>query len=537
VIDRPALTLRAGDATPLEMFDHTVGLLGERPYLYGHDAPLSAERTLALSNGLAAGLAANDVKRGARVALYLQNDPQFIVAMLAIWRLGAVAVPCNPMLRERELAHHLRDSGASALITLDGLFRDVAARALPNAPGVRLVVSTGATSPGDATAIGRLEEPPAGTQDLLTLAEAHEGTPLQTAAPRPQDVAVLTYTSGTTGPPKGAMNTHGNIAHAARIYRDWLSVDTSDTILGIAPLYHVTGLTGHIGLALASGASLILAHRFDATESARLTEAHRATVVVAAITAFVAIANDEQARAHDLSSLRHAYSGGAPIAPKLVGELAERLGIALKPVYGLTETTGPTNLCPPDLSAPVDPGSGALAVGLAASETSVRILAEDGSELGPGQAGEVAISGPQVVPGYWGDPEEARDAIRDGEMLTGDIGVLDEDGWLYLVDRRKDMISASGFKVWPREVEDILYEHDAVREAAVIGVPDDYRGETVWAYVSLKPGQEVEPAALIAHCRARLAAYKYPRVVHVLDELPKTPTGKILRRELRDREE
>ena len=259
-------------------------------------------------------------------------------------------------------------------------------------------------------------------------------------------------------------------------------------------------------------------------------------LVIAAITAYVAIANDERARAHDLSSLRHAYSGGAPIPPKLVETLAERLGIAVKPVYGLTETTGPTNLCPPDLSAPVDPGSGALAVGVAASETTVRILAEDGSELEPGEAGEVAIGGPQVVPGYWGDPEEARGAIRNGEMLTGDIGILDEDGWLYLVDRRKDMISASGFKVWPREVEDVLYEHDAVREAAVIGVPDEYRGETVWAYVSLKPGQDVEPAELVAHCRARLAAYKYPRVVHILDELPKTPTGKILRRELRGRD-
>jgi long-chain acyl-CoA synthetase len=535
MIDRPALSLRAGDATPLEMFDHTARLLGESPFLYSHDVPISAGRMLALSNGLAVGMAAKGVERGARVALYLQNDPQFILAMLAIWRLGAIAVPCNPMLRERELAHHLRDAGASALVTLDGLYRDVAAQALPNVPGVRLVLSTGGADPRDTTAMRRLEDPPAGTHDLLTLAEAHEGALLEATLPRPQDVAVLTYTSGTTGPPKGAMNTHGNIAHAARIYRDWLSVDDNDTILGIAPLYHVTGLTGHIGLALASGASLILAHRFDAAEAARLAEAHRATVVIAAITAYVAIANDERARAHDLSSLRHAYSGGAPIPPKLVGDLAERLGIALKPVYGLTETTGPTNLCPPDLSAPVDPGSGALAVGVAASETSVRILAEDGSELGPGQAGEVAISGPQVVPGYWGDPEEARDAIRDGEMLTGDIGIVDEDGWLYLVDRLKDMISASGFKVWPREVEDVLYEHDAVREAAVIGVPDDYRGETVWGYVSLKPGRDVEPAELVAHCRARLAAYKYPRVVHVLDELPKTPTGKILRRELRGR--
>jgi long-chain acyl-CoA synthetase len=536
-MERPELTLRPGDATPLEMFDHTASLLGERPLLHSHTAPISAERMLRLSHELACGLAAIGIERGERVALYLQNDPQFVLAMLAIWRLGAIAVPCNPMLRERELAHHLRDCGARALIALDDLYESVARQALPTAEDVSVVLLTGACDPKDESPLHPLAELPAGTHDLIALAGAHRGSRHDAPPPGSEDVAVLTYTSGTTGPPKGAMNTHGNIAHASRVYRDWLGVDAGDTILGIAPLYHVTGLTGHIGLALASGASLILAHRFDPLAAASLAEHHRASVVIAAITAYVAIANDERARAHDMTSLRRAYSGGAPTPPSLVADLANRLGIAIKPVYGLTETTGPTNLGPPDLDAPVDPGSGALAVGLAAPQTRVRILADDGTELPAGEAGEVAISGPQVVPGYWGDPEEARGAISDGELRTGDIGVLDGDGWLYLVDRRKDMIVASGFKVWPREVEDVLYEHDAVREAAVIGVADDYRGETVWAYVSLKPGLAVEPSELVAHCRARLAAYKYPRVVRVLDELPKTPTGKILRRELRGRDD
>jgi long-chain acyl-CoA synthetase len=353
--------------------------------------------------------------------------------------------------------------------------------------------------------------------------------------PSPSDVAVLTYTSGTTGPPKGAMNTHGNIAYGSRVYRDWLGVGPDDTILGIAPLYHVTGLTGHIGLALATGAPLVLAHRFDAVEAARLTEHHRATVTVAAITAFMAIANDERARGHDLTSLRRTYSGGAPVPPAVVADVEQRIGIRIRPVYGMTESTGATHLSPTDGPIPIDKSTGALSVGFAVPGAECRIADESGATVAHGEVGEVLIRGPQVVPGYWERPDETTNAIRDGELWTGDVGVMDEEGWLYLVDRSKDMIIASGFKVWPREVEDVLYEHEAVREAAVIGVPDEYRGETVWAFVSLKEGRSVESAALVAHCKTRLAAYKYPRVVHVLDDLPKTESGKILRRELRDR--
>jgi long-chain acyl-CoA synthetase len=297
----------------------------------------------------------------------------------------------------------------------------------------------------------------------------------------------------------------------------------------------VTGLTGHIGLALATGAPLVLAHRFDAEESARLTEHHRASVTIAAITAYMAIANDEGARRHDMTSLRHTYSGGAPVPPAVVEDIERRLGTRIRPVYGLTESTGATHLTPTDGPIPIDESTGALSVGMTVPGAETRIADENGATVPHGEVGEVLIRGPQIVPGYWERPEETANAIRDGELWTGDVGVMDEEGWLYLVDRRKDMIIASGFKVWPREVEDVLYEHEAVREAAVIGVPDEYRGETVWAFVSLKQGQSTDSATLVAHCKSRLAAYKYPRVVHVLDELPKTESGKILRRELRDR--
>lgn len=530
-----AEAVRRGDETPLEMFDETISELGGRPLMHSFETPLGADRVAGLVDGFAAGLADLGVRARDRVALYLQNDPQFVIAMLATWRLGAIAVPCNPMLRERELAHHLRDAGATSIVALDQLHREIAQLALAQAPDVAIQVTTGAWDLRADGPAQRSEPAVPGTHDLLELATSHAGSAYTRATPARSDVAVLTYTSGTTGPPKGAMNTHGNIAYGARVYRDWLGVGPDDTILGIAPLYHVTGLTGHIGLSLATGAPLVLAHRFDAEVIARLLEHHRATVTVAAITAYMAIANDERARGYDLTSLRRAYSGGAPVPPAVVEDLERRTGIRIRPVYGLTESTGATHLTPTDGPVPTDPSTGALSVGATVPGATTRIADESGATVPSGEVGEVLIRGPQVVPGYWERPEESRNSIRDGELWTGDVGVIDKDGWLYLVDRRKDMIIASGFKVWPREVEDVLYEHEAVREAAVVGIPDEYRGETVWGFVSLKEGQSVDPATLVTHCRSRLAAYKYPRVMHVLDELPKTPSGKILRRELREK--
>jgi long-chain acyl-CoA synthetase len=204
-------------------------------------------------------------------------------------------------------------------------------------------------------------------------------------------------------------------------------------------------------------------------------------------------------------------------------------------IYGLTETTSPSHCVPIGVEAPTDPDSGALSVGVPIFNTVVRVIGEDGADLPPGEIGEFVTSGPQVVPGYWDKPEETEHALPGGALHTGDVGFMDAAGWFYLVDRKKDQINAAGYKVWPREVEDVLYEHEAVREAAVVGVPDEFRGETVKAFVSLKRGAEADEATLIAHCKDRMAAYKYPRMVEFVDELPKTASGKVLRRELRDR--
>jgi len=253
---------------------------------------------------------------------------------------------------------------------------------------------------------------------------------------------------------------------------------------------------------------------------------------------FIALMNVPGAGRQALATLTKIYSGGAPIPPSTVTAFEDLFGQYIHNIYGLTETTSPSHAVPLRGRAPVDPASGALSVGVPVYDTVVRIIGEDGQDLPPGQIGELVTEGPQIVAGYWNKPEETARALPGGALHTGDVGYMDADGWSYLVDRKKDQINVSGYKVWPREVEDVLYEHDAVREAAVVGVPDEYRGETVRAYVSLKPGHEAGaeklPDELIAYCQDRLAAYKYPRQIEVLPELPKTVTGKILRRELRE---
>lgn len=285
----------------------------------------------------------------------------------------------------------------------------------------------------------------------------------------------------------------------------------------------------------ANAGTLALAHRFDAGAVLDAFLEHRPAYTVGPATAFMALAAHPGATRDHFASFQVVSSGGAPLPPALVDRLSAAFGFYLRNGYGLTETTAASASVPVHLEAPVDPASGTLSVGLPGADTVVRVLDEQGAEVPFGETGEIAVRGPQVVPGYWRLPAATAEAFPEGELRTGDVGFMDADGWLYVVDRKKDMINASGFKVWPREVEDVLYAHPAVREAAVVGVPDPYRGESVKAYVSLRPGASAEPEELAAHCAARLAAYKYPRRVEILPVLPKTTSGKILRRELRDR--
>jgi len=517
---------RRGDTTPLEMFDEAVAVLGDGPLLIGPSGTLGATDVDRLVASLAEALAGFGVQAGDRVALHLQNDPQFVVGMLAAWRLGAIAVPCSPMLRGRELAVQLRDAGPVALIALDELYRDVSEAVGDSV--VRVVITTGRDDLYDGVEIASTTVPSAGTHSFRELVRTACERALR-PPPLPDDIAVLTYTSGTTGPAKGAMNTHANVAQAARIYRDCLQVGPDDVILGIAPLYHVTGLTAHIGLSRsADPGPPVRCRRVLPVDRATPRDGHGG--------------GDHRVRGDRES---RSGSGARPLlAPaRLQRRSPDRSGHGPRhPVPN--RPADPARVRPdrddrPDPPVPARsrrpgarPDRGARSgLGGARDRGSNRGRARTPTSARRSRRGRHSRTAGRQR--YWMRPEETAHALPDGELLTGDVGLTDRHGWLYLVDRRKDLIIASGFKVWPREVEDVLYEHDAVREAAVIGVPDSYRGETVWAYVSLQAGSEASEAELITHCRDRLASYKYPRAVRILPELPKTHSGKILRRDLR----
>jgi long-chain acyl-CoA synthetase len=519
----------------LDMFRSTANALPDRPYLHWFGTTLTYADVDRFSDQVACALFDLGVRHGDRVALYLQNVPQFAVAVLAGWKCGAVIVPINPMSRERELEHHLEDSGATILIALESLHDEIAASVVGRTAVRQVITTSEATMITDDPRPAVVPAPRAhrGALDFVALCSAYEGRTPPPVTLDAHDVAFLTYTSGTTGPPKGAMNTHGNVVFNAQTYRDWLALTADDVILGVAPLFHITGLVAHLGVAMLCGASVVLAYRFDPGVMLELVERYRATFTIGSITVFIALMNDATLSDRDLSSLGTVVSGGAPVPVSVVDEFERRVGPYIHNIYGMTETTSPSHCVPLGRRAPVDPASGALSVGVPTFNTVVRVVDDVGNDVSPGELGELVTAGPQVVPGYWNKPEETAKAMPDGAIRTGDIGYMDADGWFFVVDRKKDMIVASGYKVWPREVEDVLYEHPAVREAAVVGVPDDYRGETVKAFVSLRRGTSVEPEELIAFCKERMAAYKYPRQIELVDDLPKTVTGKILRRELR----
>jgi long-chain acyl-CoA synthetase len=522
----------------LEMFADAVRLAPDAPLIRYFDGTISVQELDKLSDAFACGLVDHGVAAGDRVALYLQNVPQYVIAMVGSWKAGAVAVNINPMNKERELDLLLRDSGARVLVCLEELYQSVASAVVPGTD-VTLTITTSELeyqSRADARVFGSVKRIDCtGTQDMTGLMRRFRGTRPPDVRLGPDDVAFLTYTSGTTGPPKGAMNTHRNVVFNAQAYRDWVGVGAEDVILGIAPLFHITGLIAHLALALLIPAPLVLGYRFDPAVTLDLVREHRATFTVGAITVFIALMNAPSATREHLASLTKIYSGGAPIPPSVTRGFREQFGHYIHNCYGLTETTSPSHAVPFRTEAPIDETSGALSVGVPVYNTVVRIVDDAGDDLPAGQVGELVTSGPQVVAGYWNKPAETEHAIPGGALHTGDVGYMDAEGWFDLVDRKKDQINAGGYKIWPREVEDVLYEHPAVREVAVVGVPDSYRGETVKAFVSLRPGQRAEPAELIEFCRRRLAAYKYPRLVEILDELPKTVTGKLLRRELRAR--
>ncbi len=569
--DRPWLGLlspaqRAPVAPPptvLHAFREAAARAPERTALAYFDGRIGYAEADALSDSVAGHLAARGVRRGDRVAVMLQNTPHFVLCVLGAWKAGAVVVPLNPMYKAGEVGHVLHDSGAAALVCdgrvwteyLREAVRGTAVRSVltasdrdfqtrddprifgpgPQAPApVPPSIPHQQAGPSNDSAAGAARPADPHTADLATVARrshrAPDGPDLTAA-----DTALISYTSGTSGTPKGAMNPHGALTYNAVRQVTSHPIPEGAGYFALAPLFHITGMVCELAACFVNAGTLVVAHRFDAGAVLDAFLEHRPAYTVGPATAFMALAAHPAVTPDHFASFQVVSSGGAPLPPALVERLRAAFGFYLRNGYGLTECTAPCATVPAHLEAPVDPASGTLSVGLPGADTVVRILDEHGDELPIGRTGEIAVRGPQVVPGYWGLPAETAEAFPDGELRTGDVGFMDPDGWLYVVDRKKDMINASGFKVWPREVEDVLYTHPAVREAAVVGVPDPYRGESVKAYVSLRPGTSAEPGELSAYCAERLAAYKYPRRVEILPVLPKTTSGKILRRELRDR--
>ncbi|MCG7529368.1 long-chain fatty acid--CoA ligase [Streptomyces sp. OfavH-34-F] len=522
--------------TLVHAFRASVERAPDHPALAYFDGRLSYRETDALSDSVAGHLAARGLAPGDRVAIMLQNSPQFVLALLGAWKAGAVVVPLNPMYKSAEVGHVLRDAGVTALVCADRTWEAYLRETAAGAPSVRITLTAcepDLQTANDERVLGFERLPaPEDTDDLVAVARRGLAAPpgRDRAA---TDTALISYTSGTSGTPKGAMNSHGNIMVNAERQRTGHPVPEGAAYFALAPLFHITGMVCQLAACLTNAGTLVLVHRFHPGVVLDAFAEHRPAYTVGPSTAFMALAATPGATPGHFASFRVISSGGAPLPPALVEKFRAAFGPYLRNGYGLTECTAPCASVPPEREAPVDPVSGTLSVGVPGPDTVVRIIDENGDDVPFGEPGEIAVRGPQVVSGYWGLPEATAEAFPDGELRTGDIGFMDREGWLYVVDRKKDMINASGFKVWPREVEDVLYTHPAVREAAVVGVPDAYRGETVRAYVSLRPGASAGPDELAAYCRERLAAYKYPREVEILAELPKTASGKILRRELR----
>jgi long-chain acyl-CoA synthetase len=467
-----------------------------------------------LSDRAAASLAAAGVAPGDRVGLQLPNIPQFVIAYFGVLKAGGVVVPMNVLLKAPEIEFQLRDSGARTLITY-GAFLDESAKAAEAAGLASLYVVAEAGAPATATAFEAL------------LAGDPPGP--QLALRSPADPAVIIYTSGTTGTPKGAVLSHISLYMNADVPGRLFEFDAGDTVLVALPLFHVFGLSSVMNTCVLLGGTMSLVPRFEPRAVLEIMQRDRVTVFEGVPTMFIALLQAADAAEYDLASLRVAVSGGAPIPAEVIDAFERRFGVPILEGYGLSESSSAATF---NISATERK---VYSAGKPIWGTSVQIWDDNGQPLPPGagQVGEIVLRGANIMIGYHNQPEATAKAFAGGWFHTGDLGYLDEDGFLFIVDRIKDLIIRGGYNVYPREVEEVLYAHPAVAEAAVVGVPDPRLGEEVRAIVAVKPGQSVTEAELIAFVKERAAAYKYPRTVEFRDSLPKNATGKILKKELR----
>ena len=477
---------------------------GGRPAVRLDDHVLSYRDLHAAAAAVAGTLRSRGIAPGDRVGLVLPNVPAFPILFYGALLAGAAVVPMNPLLKAREVEYYLNDSGMSLVFGWDG-GGDVVPTAA-EAVGIRGVV---------VSALG-------------PSAEQLEGEPITVPVERDDsDTAVILYTSGTTGQPKGAELTHRNLNTNAHMTVDTLiEITSDDVIMGCLPLFHVFGLTCGLNATVVAGSCLTLLPRFDGGKALEMVGRDKVTVFEGVPTMYAGMLHHANAGSADMSSLRTCITGGSAMPVEILKAFEQKFGCQVLEGYGLSETSPVASFNQPGRER--KPGS----IGFQVRGCEMRLVDDDGNDVGADTPGEIAIRGENVMKGYWGRPEATAEAIPDGWFRTGDIATKDADGYYFIVDRKKDLIIRGGYNVYPREVEETLYEHPAVAEAAVVGMKHSDLGEEIGAAVALKAGQSADPDELRDFVKERMAAYKYPRKVWIVDALPKGPTGKILRREV-----
>lgn len=522
-----------------ELLARTAQRFPDRTALIFMGKKISYRELDGLVNRFARALAGLGVKAGDKVAMLLPNMPQLVIANYAAFRIGAIPVPNNPLYTEEELGRQLNDSDASLLITLD--LRLPLIENLKGKTGIRSTIVCHITDylpfpgnkllqylhPGLYLKVPQAE----GIHEFLPLIQKQSDGPVENAA-RWEEVGALMYTGGTTGGSKGVMMTHANISCNVQQLRAAFpgAKDGEESILAVFPFFHSAGWTGMQNLSILAGWTDILVPRPDSQVIIEILKKYKPTLLPGVPTIFIGLLASEAFRKMNLSSVKAFLAGAAPLPLPVIQRLKAVRNCPVINVYGLTEIS-PMGTATP-WGGEEKPGT----VGIPLPGTDLKVVdVETGTrELPAGEAGEICFKGPQVMQGYYKQPAETAAVLRDGWLFTGDIGYLDADGYLTIVDRKKELIVASGFNVYPSEVDAVLLAHPKVLEACTIGVPDEYRGETVKSYIVLKAGETATAEEIIAHCRETLAAYKVPKIVEFIDALPKSAVGKVLRRELRE---
>lgn len=482
---------------------------------------------------MAGGLMELGLKKGDRAAVHMQNCPQFIIAYFGIQRAGGVVVPVNPMFKKSEIEHELNDSGAEILIGLDRLYAEVA-KIKSNTPLKHIILaSLGDFLPDEPLLALPPEAEPVvlqtlGIHNFQSLLDSAQEMNVCKITDMKTDLAILQYTGGTTGIPKGAMITHSGLAYASMGAAHWYHYREDDVHLAVAPYFHTMGQQQSMCTPLVSGGTIVLLSRFVPDVAARAISLYGCTSWVAAPTMIIALLSLSDIGTYDLSSLRCLVTGGAPISKQLQNQLKELLpDTVVGEGWGMSETLPQGGSTTPFYRHKLG------YVGIPQlNDIKIMDLETGTEEMKPNQEGEIVIKGPTVMQGYWNNPEETREVLRDGWFYSGDIGLMDDEGYIKILGRKRELIKCSGYSVFPAEVEDLLFRHPAVQEAAVIGISDPYRGETPKAFIVLKQGHEgkISEEEILEWCKKSMAAYKRPRFVEFRKDLPKSGAGKLLKR-------